>query len=876
MCFALLLPGLFIAVPSVARAWEVRYAQHGDQTAEWTRVGRVPAWQLDWVDRERPEVTWQDAEDGRFRGWMFFAKPVQLPDPLPRRVALTCEYRTHCDIDGAPGKRSGVLYVFALTPSAWQALAAAPEDATVLRPAEVPGLVAWGTMRRHGDDVPDWSGAPAVELGQAWRSLGPGAVLWIGVAWGAYHFSPEWGGVRNIEITMETDADMWQRFWAALDVERPELSAVRRAVERGDQAEAEAGLAAYLRQRETPVSANPVRAGSERVTAAADLIMGRTYRLVGCPPYTFPGEIVWNADPSNYDQWAIALNRHSHWLTLASAYLRTGDEGYAQEWRKQVNSWIDAMPVHIGRSYIQGPYNEAGRSALSLDAGIRMGQTWFPSFEVFRRSSSVDDATLVRFVRSCWEHALYLMREENFRRGSNWGAMECNGLYHIATLLPEFRDAPAWQSTAVQRLMGELDYQVYPDGAQVELTPGYHGVSLRNFLMVLKLARANGAALPPEFVASLERMFDYYLRIAMPDLRTPALNDSGRGGIQGWFRDGVELFPDRADFVWVQSSRGAGSPPGYLSTAMPYAGWVVMRTGWTPEDSYMLFDAGPFGTGHQHEDKLSLILYAHGRELLADPGNYAYDTSAWRRYVLSTRAHSTVRVDGEDQACRRDRSEYRAAEPDTHGFVTQEHFDYARDTHTAGYGSPPSRAVVHRRRILFVKPHYWLVVDDLASRDEEEHTAAVQFVVNASGGALAAESLLFTSAAEGEQGGRLAILPLCGGELTGRIAEGEEEPEVRGFIPEGYDRLRPVPAVIYSTRFRGRCTVVSVLLPFAGREPPLAWTSVRSEGGELRAGLRRTDGEVHRLVVSESDLSFTAPGRAFAASEDPLLPTQTD
>ena len=74
-----------------------------------------------------------------------------------------------------------------------------------------------------------------------------------------------------------------------------------------------------------------------------------------------------------------------------------------------------------------------------------------------------------------------------------------------------------------------------------------------------------------------------------------------------------------------------------------------MRSGWERDARYLLLDVGPFGYGHQHEDKLNLLLHAYGRLLLAEGGNYAYDSSEMRRYVLSTRAHNTIRVDGHDQ-----------------------------------------------------------------------------------------------------------------------------------------------------------------------------------------------------------------------------------
>ena len=377
---------------------------------------------------------------------------------------------------------------------------------------------------------------------------------------------------------MQNQDDIRREFWLSLNLDLPSLAAVRKAIADDDEPAATRALAAHYRKRETPVVANPVVPASAGQLRRADETMGHTYRLAGCPPYTFDGEIVWNADPFNYNQWPVALNRHVEWRYLAAAYLRTGDEKYAAEWDAQVRHWVSSMPVLIAPNWIQGPFNTAGKTSLSLDAGIRTGQTWFPSFAVFRESPSVTDETIVAFVRSAWEHARYLMRGENFRRHSNWGAMESNGLYHIGVMLPEFRKASLWRETAMQRTMEMIADQVYPDGAQTELAPGYHGVSLRNFLGVMRLANTNQIAVPNDFAQRLEGMFDYYLRIADPAFRTPNLNDSSRGGVTGILREGSELFPQRQDFLWAAENRHAGT-----ETAIPVLGHAMGGLGRVPQ-----------------------------------------------------------------------------------------------------------------------------------------------------------------------------------------------------------------------------------------------------------------------------------------------------
>ena len=61
----------------------------------------------------------------------------------------------------------------------------------------------------------------------------------------------------------------------------------------------------------------------------------------------------------------------------------------------------------------------------------------------------------------------------------------------------------------------------------------------------------------------------------------------------------------------------------------------------TPDEVRLLVDAGPLGylsiAAHGHADALSFVLNVGDREILVDPGTYAYHTDpAWRRYFRST------------------------------------------------------------------------------------------------------------------------------------------------------------------------------------------------------------------------------------------------
>ena len=119
-----------------------------------------------------------------------------------------------------------------------------------------------------------------------------------------------------------------------------------------------------------------------------------------------------------------------------------------------------------------------------------------------------------------------------------------------------------------------------------------------------------------------------------------------------WMERAARYFPGRADFRWFATAGREGAPPAGRSLVLPYAGQAFLRGGWETNAPWMCMDAGPFGFGHQHEDKLGVTLTAFGRPLLVEGGVYTYDASEWRRYVLSSRAHNVVLVDGLEQSIR--------------------------------------------------------------------------------------------------------------------------------------------------------------------------------------------------------------------------------
>ena len=108
------------------------------------------------------------------------------------------------------------------------------------------------------------------------------------------------------------------------------------------------------------------------------------------------------------------------------------------------------------------------------------------------------------------------------------------------------KSADSWRQLALQRLQGQLENEVYPDGAQMELSPGYHAIVTDNMANSLNLARMNDIAVDENFMQIVESMYAYMLHIMQPDLRHPRLNDTRSDPVSNTLRKyGTYLFPDR-------------------------------------------------------------------------------------------------------------------------------------------------------------------------------------------------------------------------------------------------------------------------------------------------------------------------------------------
>ena len=513
----------------------------------------------------------------------------------------------------------------------------------------------------------------------------------------------------------------------------PEMSEAKRLWQGGDHAAAEKCFADYTRKTlheditDIKKAVAEGRLNPKPILDWADKIVDGWVSACGFPWHFEDGKIDWNSNKTynNYCEWPWQLSRHPEFVTLGQAYQITGDEKYPRRFEEMLLSWLEQAPC---------PENARANATLTwrtIEAGIRL-DTWTKAIHMMIRAKSLSDHAITLFFVSICEHG-YRLR--NFNTGWNWLIIEMSGLFKVGVFYPFLKEGRALTEYAFSRMQEQLAVQVYPDGFQYELTTGYHGGVIGCYVGMFDIARKySDIEIPREMLDIIYQMYHLLVKLVEPDSRRPDLNDGSDAPIRGDLTTALRYFPDDEVFRYFSTDGREGREPDYLSIALPYSGMAVFRTGWQKDAIWGLFESAPFGYAHQHEDKLHFDLFAYGKRLLSDAGQYEYDGSAIRHYILSTKAHNTALVDGLDQ---NRRGRYHWETDNIHKLSDLcwnfgDETEVAEGSYTEGYGEN-FVDVTHHRKVIFFKKGvagsrpFFVLIDTFTPQDGGEHLYEVNF-----------------------------------------------------------------------------------------------------------------------------------------------------
>ncbi len=543
-------------------------------------------------------------------------------------------------------------------------------------------------------------------------------------------------------------------------------------------------------------------------------------------PWQFTDGINWIFNPTwkktpVSNEWLWQLGRMYFWHDMIRCYQENGADRFAKAFEYQVRSWMFQADK---KKAVAGPYGH--NTWRTIEAGIRLLYSWPAAFEVFRKAPDVSDETLCLMLASMFEQAEYL--RHNHRKKSNWLLMEMSGVYTFASVYPEFKKSKQFRIYASGVFGKAFCSQMMPDGMHDELSPDYLWVSLRTAKNFVDQAQLAGRMdeLPEKLTKDFEAGYDAFAALATPGLTAPRTNDCYTLHLPGVFNDILENFPERELFKWVASDRKAGRAPEDkpgASRFLPYAGFIVMRSGWDKDALYCCFDVGPLGMGHWHWDKLNINVWKGKDELIYDDGGGLYELSPFRFYGRSGADHNTVLVDGMGQMRYLPK---KVNKPIDAGFVSNEKFDYAKSSYTDTFGLkkfdgtddelaiPLFKPATHTREVRFCKPEFFCVVDTLRSADGKLHDYELRFQLDT---LKTRKVRRYPGAVISDYDNKeydILILPLYPEKIETSTASGRRKPLMAGWFIGRNDLTRhKATTVMMSAKQQKNFTFATLLIP---------------------------------------------------------------
>lgn len=638
----------------------------------------------------------------------------------------------------------------------------------------------------------------------------------------------------SIDTLCNTEPRRIHTLFSELDLDAPGLEATREAAQAKDWPAACRALLEYYHRKETSrwrrLSLPP--SGTGRHAAADEILDGvfTSQNVSAKVPLRADGGVDWGYNgPDGDKEWGWIFNRQ-HWATiLLRAYIETANVEYVQAFDRLIQDWILANPY-------PGRKNDTPQWR-GLEAYSRIQHVWPNAFYALQEIPEFTPATRILMLSSVPHHAHYA-RNYHAEKG-NWIAMELLGLATASVAWPEFRDAQAWFNYAIQRILPEMERQVYPDGAQKELSTSYHRVALNCFERFLDLADSAGKDVPQSFRDGVERMYNYLAYSVRPSGYGPLNNDSDFRNTGMIVQARAERL-NRPDWTYIATNGFRGTrPDGPPSTLFPWAGHFITRSGWDANAHWAFFDIGPLSIGHSHYDKLHLSISAYGRDILVDGGRYTYNPGAWRTYFKGSPSHNVLLIGGAGQG----KYEQEATAPVSRQCAITPDIDYARGTFTGSWVGASGR-IEHTRVLVYVRGQYWVVVDRVKSKRPREIKALWHFHPDCSV-SIDGQSTASTDPDKGN----LRIVPTASLDWNVELIRGQTEPDIQGWWSREYNHKQPNTCAVYTAPAPQEATFAWALIPAQGAVPEVKAALIQNQESRVRVQLQWPNGNQETLMI---------------------------
>ena len=664
------------------------------------------------------------------------------------------------------------------------------------------------------------------------------AILLLAIGGGAG--AADWRGCRTAEDVVRDYPARVQYLFDHLDLGNPQLADVKAAWESGKKAEACRALIVHY---EKSPAGDPYRSKEGKYSLRRankpmndELIASGLWFKI---PRAADGGILWSYEgpPTYTNNQMHQISRHG-WMR---DMLFAGLDGKGDKYLVKLDEYLRDWCAHTEEYKQFSPR----RAAEKLNAGIRIGGPWPMLFYSFLPCPQFQDSTKILMLAATAEHAPFL-RKHHAKKG-NHRTTEVRALATEAVAFPEFRDGKGNLVYAEGIFKEDLRDSFYvEEGVQKELTQTYHIGVVRSFEEMCELFERSGMEVDPVFGDVIERGWESVALTCKPNGHGLLLNDSNDQSYARLIKERAAYYK-RPDWVYPYTHGEKGVKPERGPSVMfAWSGRLVSRDDWGKGARWSVFDIGPFGIGHQHNDKLHLSVFAHGRDLLVDSGRFTYrnygsrSPNDMRGYVRRSWGHNVILVDGQSQ-----NDDDNVASQPARDWAITDTYDFALGSFDKGWEG--KRNGRHQRALFDIKGKFWIVCD----RIDLEKPAAIEALWHFHPHCAVPQPEGLAVATTDADKGNLRISPVTSGDVawTVEVVKGRKEPTIQGWFSRIQNEIVPSPCAIYEAKGVKTARFAWLIVTGEGTPPEYTTEIRKAPEGVIQVAVSDANGSVCEVAV---------------------------
>ena len=348
-------------------------------------------------------------------------------------------------------------------------------------------------------------------------------------------------------------------------------------------------------------------------------------------------------------------SRFSHFITLARAFLLTGNDKYYKAFSGQLSDWLEKNPYSYGANYKCGQ-----------ECSLRMTNALL-AYAVFKKSgvtTDADESNLKDLVDRCYRKIL-----SNF-----FYAHRCIKNNHTISELMGMI-AGAWCCGSEEQLdraykwLDEVvEEQFTKDGGYRQFSFNYQRLAMQDIECIISMSLATGRYLGANSLNRIKNsaLLMYQCQDEAGDMPNYGPNDGAlvfpvtsceyrdfRPVINASYAltTGKQIYADdihREELIWFSCGKELDKYPSESiareSMKYPEAGLFTIRN----DNSWAMLVANNYKSRPAHMDQLHFDLWMDNVNIFCDAGTYSYADGEGRKLVKNE-SHNTAVIDGIEQ-----------------------------------------------------------------------------------------------------------------------------------------------------------------------------------------------------------------------------------